>query len=190
MSIDIGDNSPFQSYTYRFPVKLIEPVKDALDILLSHKIIEPCSGPWSSPILPVLKKDGSSIHICIDFRWLNAITKPDPYLMPRVDTILDFLGTSSFLSKFDLVKGFHQVPVKLRDRPKTGFVTPWGKYQYSCMPFGLRNAPAVFQRQMDIVLYDVFVYCRAFDDIVVFSSSWEEHVCILNVLCRLSKKLV
>jgi len=98
--------------------------------------------------------------------------------------VLDSLGTSSFLSKFDLVKGFHQVPVRVQDRPKTGFVTPWGKYQYRCMPFGLRNAPAVFQRLMDIVLYDVFVYCRAYiDDVVVFSSSWEEHV--LHLKCTL-----
>ena len=60
-------------------------------------------------MLPVLKKDGT-VRICVDFRRLNAITKPDPYLMPRVDSIIDSLGSSSFLSKFDLVKGFHQVP--------------------------------------------------------------------------------
>ena len=75
------------------------------------------------------------------------------------------------------MKGFHKVQVKLRDRPKIGFVTPWGKNQYRCLPFGLRNASAVFQRLMDIVLYEVLVYCHAYiDDVVVFSSSEEEDV--------------
>ena len=67
LSIDTGDSPPFQSYPYRLPVKLMQPVRTALDLLLSLHIIEPCSGPWSSPTLPVLKKDGS-VHICVDFR--------------------------------------------------------------------------------------------------------------------------
>ena len=96
--------------------------------------------------------------------------------MPWVDTILDSIGTSSFLPKFDLVKVFHQVPVKLRDRPKTSFVTPWGKYQYRCMSFGLTYAPAVFLRLMDIVLYVFVYYCAYIDNVVVFSSCREEHV--------------
>ena len=69
MSIDTGDALPFQSYPYRLPVQLVQPVKDALDLLLSKGIIEPCSGPWSSPMLPVKKRDGS-VRICIDFRRL------------------------------------------------------------------------------------------------------------------------
>ena len=71
MSIDTGEAPPFQSYPYRLPVQLVQPVKYALDLLLSKGIIEPCSGPWSSPMLPVKKRDGS-VRICIDYRCLNA----------------------------------------------------------------------------------------------------------------------
>ena len=72
--------------------------------------------------------------------------------------------------------GFHQVPVKDVDRPKTAFVSPWGKYQYRYMPFGLCDAPAMFQRFF--VLRDVWNCSRAYiDDIVIFSGSWE-HYCL------------
>ena len=81
MSINTGDASPFQSVTYRLPVTLLGPVKDSLESLLSEAIIEPSTGPWSSPMLSIRKKDGS-IRICIDYRRLNSVTIPDPYLMP------------------------------------------------------------------------------------------------------------
>ena len=101
--------------------------------------------------------------------------------MPRID-----YRCHLFLSKFDLAKGFHQVPVCLEDRPKTSFVTPWGKYQYRyIMPFGLQNAPAVLQRLMDIVLANVLTFSRAYiDDIVVFISSWDEHCFHLTLVLR------
>ena len=128
VSIDTGDAIPFQSSPYRLPAHLMEPVKVALDGLLTAGIVEPSSGPWSSPMIPVKKKDGS-IRICIDFRRLNSITIPDPYCdASRVDAVIDSLCNASFLSKFDLVKGFHQVPVKASDKPKTAFIAPWGKY--------------------------------------------------------------
>ena len=105
--------------------------------------------------------------------------------MPRIDDIIDCLGNAKFLSKFDLAKGFHQVPVRECDRIKTAFVTPWGKYQYRYMPFGIRSAPATFQRLMDVVLHDVWYCCQTYiDDIVVFSSSWEDHCSHLAVVLK------
>ena len=98
---------------------------------MEEGIIEPSHSPWSSPMIPVKKKDGS-VRICIDFRHLNAVTTPDPYLMPRIDDIIDCLGNAKFLSKFDLAKGFHQVPVRECDRIKTAFVTPWVKCIGTC----------------------------------------------------------
>ena len=87
------------------------------------------------------------------------------------------------------MKGFHQVPVRLCDKPKTAFVTPWGKYQYRYMPFGLRNAPSTFQRLMDRVLHNVISFSKAYiDDIVVYSSFWEEHLShLLYVLQAIQK---
>ena len=77
--------------------------------------------------------------------------------------------------------------MKRDDRQKTAFVTPWGKYWYRCMLLGLCNAPATFQRLMDVVLHDALYCCHAYiDDIVVFSASWEDHcVHLLVVLQKL-----
>ena len=81
------------------------------------------------------------------------------------------------ISKLDLSKGFHQVPVNPKDMVKTAFVCPWGKSEYRRMPFGLRNAPAVFQLLMEKVLADHREYARThIDDIFVFSKDWESHL--------------
>ena len=121
------------------------------------------------------------------FRAVNAITAPDPYQMPLIEEILDLLASAKFISKIDLNKGFHQIPVTCSDMAKTAFCTPWGKFEFKVMPFGLRNGPAEFQRLMDQVLQQdgdrSVVYS---DDIAIFSSSWEEHCQdISKVLSRL-----
>ena len=118
-----------------------------------------------------------SVRLCVDFRRINKETVPDSYLMPRVEEIIDCLGEAKYLSVLDLNKGFHQVPMKQDDIEKTAFCTPWGKYEYLFMPFGLRNAPSTFQRLMDLVLNDMLDFSRAYiDDVVIFSNSWKEHL--------------
>ena len=123
---------------------------------------------------------------CVDFRRLNKETVPDPYLMPRVEEIIDCLGEAMYVSTLDLNKGFHQVP---DDIEKTAFCTPWGKYEYLFMPFGLRNVPSTFQRLMDLVLDDLLDFARSYiDDIAIFSKTWTEHLQQLKaVLERLRK---
>ena len=77
------------------------------------------------------------------------------------------------MTKIDLAKGFHQVPVRVVDRQKTTF---WEMYQYRYMPFRLRNPPATFQRLMDVILNDVLMFSRTYiDDIVIFSTCFDDH---------------
>ena len=119
-----------------------------IDKLLALGIIKPSDSPWASSIVTVGKKDGG-VRMCIDFREVNGITQPDPYQMPLIEEILEQLAAARFISKIDLNKGFHQIPIDPIDQPKTAFCSPWGKFEFLVMPFGLRNGPAVFQRLMD-----------------------------------------
>ena len=175
LCINTADHTPVSSHPYRIAPRWREEVKKQLDQLLELGIIQPSVSPWSSSIVTIKKKDGG-VRICIDYRAVNAITQPDPYQMPLIDDILEALACAKFISKVDLNKGFHQIPVDPSHYQKTAFCTPWGKYEFRVMPFGVRNGPSVFQRLMDQVLNrdsdSAVVYI---DDIAIFSSSWEQH---------------
>ena len=175
LSIDTAESPPLRSHPYRIPPKWRDDVKEQIDQLLGLGIIEVSASPWSSAVVTVRKKTGGC-RICIDYRAINQVTTPDPYQMPFIEDILDTLSGAKYMSKIDLNKGFHQIPVQQKDKAKTAFCTPWGKYQFTMMPFGLRNGPAVFQRLMDKLLHKDLGYSRVYiDDIVVFSTSWEQH---------------
>ena len=187
LSINTEGHKPVTSHPYRIAPRWREEVKLQIDQLLQLGIIEPSCSPWSSSVVTVKKKDGG-VRICIDFRAVNAVTQPDPYQMPLIEEILDLLATAKFISKVDLNKGFHQIPISKSDMHKTAFCTPWGKFQFCMMPFGLRNGPAVFQRLMDQLLHqDRDIAVVYIDDIAIFSPTWEAHCQdISRILGRLS----
>ena len=188
LSIITGEHEPVRSHSYRIPPRWKEEVTGQIDQLLKLGIIRPSVSPWSSSVVTIGKKDGG-VRICIDFRAVNSITQPDPYQMPLIEEILDMLAAAKFISKIDLNKGFHQIPIEPGDRQKTAFCTPWGKFEFCFMPFGLRNGPAVCQRMMDGLLHPDKEMSQVYiDDIAVFSSTWEEHCGhIARVLSRLRK---
>ena len=131
---------------------------------------------WASPIVTVRKPDGTA-RLCIDFKAINAITTPLPFYMPWVEEVLERVGKSRVISKIDLSKGYYQVPMHLDDVEKTAFVCHQGKYEFLRMPFGVRNAPAVFQELMTKLFRDYKSFCSPYlDDLIVYSSSWEDHV--------------
>ena len=174
--INTSNSPPLRTVPYRPAPAWKDQLQAEIHDLLAAGIIRPFLSSRSSPIIPVRKKDGS-VRLCVDFRRINAVSVPDPYLMPRVDEIIDRLGKAQSLSKLDLNKGFHQVPVNPSDIEKTAFCAPARKFEYVFMPFGLRNAPAPFQRLMDQVLVNMMDFARAYiDDVVVYSESWEEHL--------------
>ena len=188
LKIETGEAAPRRSHPYRIPNKLKEGVRAEVEKLVDLGIVVPSTSPWASPVVPVPKKDGS-VRVCIDYRKLNEVTTADPYYMTTLEEILERVGESRVMSKLDLAKGFYQVEVEPDSQDKTAFISPFGKYQFLRMPFGLKNAPAMFQRLMEVVLGDCYG-CSApyIDDIIVFSKDGEEHVqhlrCVLDALRR------
>ena len=102
--------------------------------------------------VPPTEVVGGSVRPCTDYKALNAITETVVYPLPRMEEVLQEVAGAQFITTMDLAKGFLQIPVAKEDQHKTAFVTPHGKWEYSRLPFGLKNAPAHFQKVMDTVL--------------------------------------
>ncbi len=118
--------------------------------------------------------------MCTDYRKLNNVTKADTFPIPRIDDCVDKIGTAKYVSKFDLLKGFWQIPLTERAKEVSAFVTPKGLYQYKVMPFGMRNSPATFQRLINSVIADIEGCEGYIDDVVIYSDTWEEHLMIMR----------
>ena len=176
LKIETGDHEPLASHPHRVPDKLKEGVRREIMKLVDEGIAVPSSSPWASPIVPVPKKDGS-VRICIDYRRLNEITVGDPFYMVTLEEILEKAGGAKIMSKLDLSKGFYQVEVDSRSQEKTAFVCPFGKFEFRRMPFGLKNAPALFQRCMETVLHSCYAFSAPYiDDVLIFSEDPGSHV--------------
>ncbi|KAI4890447.1 hypothetical protein NFI96_003606 [Prochilodus magdalenae] len=144
---------------------------------LANGFIQPSTSPAGAGFFFVGKKDGT-LRPCIDYRGLNAITIKDRYPLPLMNTAFEALQHAAIFTKLDLRSAYNLIRIRQGDEWKTAFITPSGHYEYRVMPFGLMNAPAVFQRFINEVLreaLDRYAYVYL-DDILIFSRTREEHV--------------
>ena len=182
-----GNAPPVRQRPRRTHFHQREESRKVLREMLDNNIVRPSSSPWASPVVLVKKKDGS-LRFCVDFRKLNSLTRKDAYSLPRIDDTLNSLAGSKWFTTLDLASGYWQVEICPADREKTAFCTPDGHFEFNVMPFGLCNAPATFQRLMDIVLAGVqWSSCLVYlDDVIIMGRSFEEHLDNLSmVLARL-----
>ncbi|GBP13725.1 hypothetical protein EVAR_7963_1 [Eumeta japonica] len=171
----IDPNRTVQRRPYRLSPDERQVCRDKIKDLLAANIIRPSCSPFASPILLVKKKDGSD-RLCVDYSELNRNTVPDKFPLPLISDQIQRLKGANYFTILDAASGFHQIPVHKDSIERTAFVTPDGQYEYLTMPFGLRNAPSVFQRAMHKALGDLvntFVVCYL-DDMMIVSDNEKE----------------
>ncbi|KAL7848206.1 hypothetical protein AOLI_G00229240 [Acnodon oligacanthus] len=175
--IRMGNATPIKQRAYRVTPEQRAEIQNRVDELLKADIIEESYSPWAAPVILVHKKDGTW-RFCLDYRKLNAVTIKDSHPLPKVDDTLDALSGSAWFSTMDLQHGYWQVEVEEQDWEKTAFTTSSGLYHFKVLPMGLTNAPATFQRLMEMVLHGLpWKTCLVYlEDVLIFSRSLSDHL--------------
>ena len=159
--------------------------KSEIEKLLAAKVIRSSCSSWSAPIIVVPKGYGGK-HLVIDYRALNKVTRKFTWPMPKVKDIFSKLNGATYFSTLDLRTGYHHIPLDKPSIPKTTFNSPFGKFEYIKVPFGLAQAPAYFQELMTGILKDFPFAIAYLDDIIIFSKTPQEH---LSHICMVFEKL-
>lgn len=194
--IKTSDEMPIYTKTYRYPFIHRAEIQKQIEEMIKNNVIRPSDSPWSSPVWIVGKKADASKQqkwrMVIDYRKLNEKTLGEKYPLPNITDILDKLGKASYFSVLDLASGFHQIEMHPNSISKTAFTVDNGHYEFTRMPFGLKNAPATFQRAMDDVLKELQnKICLVYMDdtrIIIFSSSLDEHITNLQKVFQQLRK--
>lgn len=185
----ISGATPVNVRAYRYPPSLKDEIEKQMQVMLKQGLIQASSSPFSSPVLLVRKKDGTW-WFCVDYQYLNALTVKSVYPIPIFDQLVDELGQATWFSILDLHSGYHQIRLQPGEEFKIAFSTHAGHYEFTVVPFGLSGAPGTFQGAMNSTLSPLLMRCviMFFDDILIYSSSYFEHLeHIKQVLALLAK---
>ncbi|XP_042866107.1 uncharacterized protein LOC122249376 [Penaeus japonicus] len=181
--IRTSDEDPVRMRPYPIPYSLREALQTEVQEMMDAGVIRESHSPYAAPVVVVRKKDGTN-RVCIDYRKLNKKVEFDPMPMNTAEDLLHGLGGARYFSKIDLSKGYWQIPVAEQDIHKTAFVTQDGHYEFLRMPFGMVNAGATLVRAIKILLEGMCGVQSYIDDIIVHSTTWEEHLQLLEELFR------
>lgn len=172
------DAEPYSVNTARrIPIPLLPRVKAELDRMLKLNVIQKVTEPteWCAPMVPVVKKGNRGIRICVDLKKLNKAVIRERYQLPTLDEILPKLKGAKVFSSLDASSGFWAIPLDKNSVKLTTFITPFGRFCFRRLPFGVTSAPEIFQRKMTELLEDHEGVVIWMDDILVFGATQEEH---------------
>ncbi|KAL6491496.1 hypothetical protein MHYP_G00018410 [Metynnis hypsauchen] len=179
VKIQLKDNvQPYAVHTARrVPFPMLQKVKEELQRMERNGIIEKVTKPtdWCAPIVPVLKKSTGKVRICVDLKKLNKAVKREQYLLPTTEEITTKLSGATVFSSLDAASGFFQIPLHPDSCKLTTFITPFGRFSFKRLPFGITSAPEIFQRKMKETLQRLEGVEVFMDDILVHGATVEEH---------------
>ncbi|GFX38411.1 retrovirus-related Pol polyprotein from transposon 17.6 [Trichonephila clavipes] len=189
--IHLISDLPISLRPYRNSQQESKEIQTQIEELLKAGFIRPSHSPYAAPVTLAYKKDeGKRSRLCIDYRKLNEITRKDSTPVPLIDFVIDNLTHAKFFSTLDLTSGYWHIKIHEKDAEKLAFTTNFGFYEWLRLPFGWKNSPAVFQRTIRQILqkYQLTFALNYFDDIIIFSQSWEEHLTHLDTIFQICKK--
>ena len=189
------DFKPKRLKAYRVPELLKAEVARQLQELLDLGFIVPSNSEMASPIVCVLKHKGgqqgapNGVRLCCDYRYLNKYTRGDAYPTPNLSDIIHRVGSASYTSCWDARSGYWQLPVKPEHRWLTAFVTDFGVFEWTRMPFGLKCASNSFIRAVQQILQPIRIFSDSYvDDLATFSDDWSSHLSHVRLfLCEIRK---
>ncbi|KAG0442508.1 Transposon Tf2-9 polyprotein [Dictyocoela muelleri] len=185
--INLKENKIINRKPYPLPYKYYEGVKSEIKNLLKQGIIRHSTSEYSSPAFPIIKRNGD-IRLVVDFRYLNKILDDSGFPFPEIWDHIYTIDKKKYFSQIDITKGFHNIEIAEEHQHLTSFVLPWGQYEYTRIPFGIKTAPRYFQSVMSSIFRDL-PYVKIFiDDLLISSNSIKEHYEHLKeVISRLIK---
>ena len=207
MHVDMGDSPPICQKPYTLPLKHYSWVQQEIKTLECVGVIKKSISPWASPIIVVPKKSAPGepprCRMCMDFRKINKLQPKTQRVdkqtdtqgnlslipLPKIDEMYANLCGAKIFTTLDLQSGYYHIALDKESKAKTAFVTPFGKYEFNAVPFGLAQAPAYFQQLISIVLQDCSNFAMAYlDDIIIFSQNEQEHLKHIEIIFKKLKE--
>lgn len=189
--IHLRNDIPVTLRPYRCTIEEQEIIDRLIRELIEKGLIRRSTSPYSFPVVLVDKKDdGKKSRFCIDCIKLNELTLSEHYPMPKIDDMKDLFLNAEWFTTIDIASGFYHIEVAEEDRFKTAFSTINGHYEWNRMPFGLKNAPVIFQRVIANLLqkHEMTKFALNYiDDIIIFSKTFSEHLVHLRRLFEVVK---
>ena len=166
MTIDTSTSDPVSQKPYPIAMKHYQWVKEEIEKVLAAKVICTSRSSWSAPIILVPKGNGEKCLV-LDYRALNKVTRKLTWPMPKEEDIFSNLNGATYFTTLDLRPGYHHIPLDKPSIPKTAFNSPFRKFEYVKVPFGLAQAPAYFQELVTGILKDFPFAIAYLDDIII-----------------------